>query len=84
MQQEAIILKHRSITVIYRNFICQNITIGKIAILNIKKVISRGLIRFGGYAILQTDEIRKTSGHENRAARTLVGDGCSTLINGDS
>lgn len=47
-------------------------------------VISMGLIRFGDYAILQTDGIRKTSGHENRAARTLVGDGCSTLINGDS
>jgi hypothetical protein len=42
------------------------------------------LIRFWDYAILQTDEIRTTLDHENRAARTLVGDGCSTLINGDS
>lgn len=42
-----------------------------------------GLIRFGDYAILQTDGIRKTLEHKKRAARTLDGDGCPTLINGD-
>ncbi len=41
------------------------------------------LIRFWDYGILQTDEIRTTLEHENRAARTLDGDGCPTLINGD-